>query len=122
MISLGKRLKEARKLKKLTQVDVALKIGSDDTTISKYENDRSEPDKDTLNLLADIYGVSVDYLYGRTNKKEADEPAPKSKLDLAVERIEYDLNISIKDDPMIMEALVNYIQTLGNIKKDNQGK
>lgn len=67
MLSFGDRLKRARKEKKLTQEEVAKRLGIDDTTISKYENDKSEPDNKTLNDLAGLYEVSVDYLLGRTD-------------------------------------------------------
>lgn len=43
---------------------MADKLGIDDTTISKYENDKSEPDNETLQRLSDLYGVSISYLYG----------------------------------------------------------
>lgn len=65
-MSFGSRLKEARKSKKLTQIEVASTLGIDDTTISKYENDKSEPDNETLKKLSALYDVSIDYLVGRT--------------------------------------------------------
>ncbi len=64
-MTFGTRLKEARKRSGLTQQDVASKIGIDFTTVSKYENDRSEPDNDTLIKMADLYGVEIDALLGR---------------------------------------------------------
>ena len=64
-VTFGTRLKEARKRSGLTQQDVASKIGIDFTTVSKYENDRSEPDNDTLIKMADLYGVEIDALLGR---------------------------------------------------------
>lgn len=64
MLSFGTRLKEARLAKKMRQTEVADKLGIDDTTISKYENDKSEPDNETLQRLSDLYGVSISYLYG----------------------------------------------------------
>jgi transcriptional regulator with XRE-family HTH domain len=67
-LSFGKRLKEARTAKKLTQVEVADKLGIDDTTISKYENDKSEPDNETLTKLLDLYEVNFDYIHGRELK------------------------------------------------------
>lgn len=66
-MSLGERLKQLRKKKKLIQKDIAEMLGIDNTTVSKWESDTYEPDIDNLNKLAEIYGVSVDYLIG--NKK-----------------------------------------------------
>jgi len=74
----GSRLREARKNKKLTQEDVSRDVDVDFTTISKYENNRSEPDNATLLKMADLYGVSIDYLMGRDVKDE-DEATPDAE-------------------------------------------
>lgn len=62
MSTFGTRLKQARTRKKLTQNDVADKLGIDYTTISKYENNKSQPDNEILRELADMYEVSLDWL------------------------------------------------------------
>lgn len=64
----GSRLKTARKNKKLLQAEAAERVGIDDTTLSKYENNHSEPDNDTLRKLADLYEVSFDWLLGDKSK------------------------------------------------------
>lgn len=61
-MSFGKRLKLARSNKKLRQSDVSEKLGIDFTTISKYENNKSEPDNETLLKLAKLYDVSPNWL------------------------------------------------------------
>lgn len=66
----GGRLKKARNARGLTQVEAAEKVGIDDTTISKYENNKSEPDNETLNKLSTLYNCSIDYLMGRTDKPD----------------------------------------------------
>jgi transcriptional regulator with XRE-family HTH domain len=58
----GKRLKEARTHRQLTQNEVAGKLGIDFTTISKYENNKSQPDNEILRELASMYEVSLDWL------------------------------------------------------------
>jgi len=62
MTTFGIRLKQARKNKRLTQNEVADQLGIDFTTVSKYENDKSQPDNDTLRELAGLYEVSLDWL------------------------------------------------------------
>lgn len=62
MTTFGVRLKQARKNKRLTQNEVADQLGIDFTTVSKYENDKSQPDNDTLRELAGLYEVSLDWL------------------------------------------------------------
>jgi transcriptional regulator with XRE-family HTH domain len=63
-ITLGGRLKECRKKMKMTQLDIANKLGINHTTISKWESDTYEPDADSLGKLAELYGVTVDFLLG----------------------------------------------------------
>ncbi|WP_409177456.1 helix-turn-helix domain-containing protein [Brevibacillus fortis] len=61
-MSFGQRLKQARKNAKKTQKQVATRLGVDISTISKYENNHSEPDNDTLLQLAEEYNVSLNWL------------------------------------------------------------
>ena len=61
------RLKEARINKGLTQLQVMKLTNVNHKTLSGYENGVSEPDLETLKILAILYNVSTDYLLGRTN-------------------------------------------------------
>ena len=116
-----KRLLELRNSKGFSQKELSKRLGIARTTYAGYENGSREPDFEMMRKISDYYNIEISSLIGES-KKETAVALPKSKLDLAVERIETDLNITITDDPMIMEALENYIQTLGNIKKKNQGE
>lgn len=60
----GKRLKEARKSKNLTCVNVGIKLNTTHATISRYENEKLEPSIDTLRELCKLYGISADYIIG----------------------------------------------------------
>lgn len=66
-------LKTVRKSdpRKLTQKDVADFLGADRSTYAKYETGDSEPNFDTLSRLSDFFGVSIEYLMGRSNTKKA---------------------------------------------------
>jgi transcriptional regulator with XRE-family HTH domain len=68
---LGQRLSHLRKKAKMRQVDIANNIGIARTTYAMYEQDKREPDFETLQKIADIFEVSIDYLLGRT-----DAPTP----------------------------------------------
>jgi transcriptional regulator with XRE-family HTH domain len=65
------RLVEWRKKKKLTQEQLALRVKTTKGTISNYENGHSTPPHETLVAIADVLGISTDYLLGRT-----DDPTP----------------------------------------------
>ena len=58
-------LRKLRKEKGLSQIAVQMQTG-----ISKYENGERVPPTETLMQLADFYGVSMDYIMGRTDRKE----------------------------------------------------
>jgi HTH-type transcriptional regulator, competence development regulator len=64
---LSDRLKIARKMKKLTQEELAEKVKATKGTISNYENEHSSPSPEMLNDLADALAVSADFLLGRTD-------------------------------------------------------
>ena len=64
-----KNLKNIREEKGLSQLQLALKLGLNQNTISRYENGQREADYQTLILFADFFDVSIDYLIGRTNTK-----------------------------------------------------
>ncbi|MED1915803.1 helix-turn-helix domain-containing protein [Bacillus thuringiensis] len=66
-MNLGQRLKACRKAKKLTQHELSETLGFNRSTYAKYETGDNEPDNQTLQKLADFFGVSVDYLLGRTD-------------------------------------------------------
>lgn len=63
-------LRELRKEKGLSQIAVQMQTGIEQALISKYENGERVPPTETLMQLADFYGVSMDYIMGRTDRKE----------------------------------------------------
>lgn len=60
------RLKELRNKRHISQVKLAMDLNMNQNCISRYENGEREADYDTLIAFADYFGVSVDYLLGRT--------------------------------------------------------
>lgn len=70
---MNSRLREARKQSKYTLKELGKMIGVSEATMSNYETGRREPDSNTLCKLAEILGVSTDYLLGVTP-----DPAPRT--------------------------------------------
>jgi len=64
------RLKEMRKHVKITQKELAHTIGIDPSSIGNYEAGHRKPDYETLTKIADYFGVSIDWLLGRTNNPQ----------------------------------------------------
>lgn len=69
---MGEKLKSLRIEKKLTQKQVADRIGLAISAVSSYESGNRYPSYDVLIKLAYIFHVSTDYLLGITDKRNID--------------------------------------------------
>ena len=69
---MGEKLKSLRIEKKLTQKQVADRIGLAISAVSSYESGTRYPSYDVLVKLARIFHVSTDYLLGMTDKRNID--------------------------------------------------
>lgn len=65
-------LKALRNAKKKTQLQVQMDTGIEQALLSKYENGIRVPPTETLLILAEYYGVSIDYILKRTDKPNID--------------------------------------------------
>lgn len=63
------RLRRLRERKGLTQKEIATHFQLAESTVSMYEQGKREPDFDLLERLADFFEVTVDYLIGRSDKR-----------------------------------------------------
>jgi len=79
-MNFAKRLATLRKEAGLTQKELADKLGVSRGTIGMYEIGQRDPDTETLQKLSDIFGVSVDYLLGKTDIRN-----PSDEITEAVE-------------------------------------
>jgi transcriptional regulator with XRE-family HTH domain len=70
-MNFSERLKELREKKGLSQEALADKLNIPRSSVTNYENDdKRMPRQQRLNEIADFFGVSVDYLIGRSNTAE----------------------------------------------------
>ena len=67
MVKMPIRLKELRKLRKMTQQRLAIELNMNQNTISRCESGEREADYQTLIRFADFFNVSIDYLLERTD-------------------------------------------------------
>ena len=67
------RLKELRKKRGLSQQRLAMELNVNQNTISRYETGEREADYKSLIMLADYFGVSIDYLLERTDVNSWEE-------------------------------------------------
>lgn len=102
------RLKELRTSKKLTQTALSVKVGCSQNTISRIELERTNPDVEVLQGLANCFDVSIDYLLFRTDQKQ---PAPNLSTSPAKQRVtEYcrKLNLLSVHDREAVYALIEH--------------
>ncbi len=74
---IAKNLAELRKKAGLTQSELAKQLNYSDKAVSKWERGESIPDINILKALADIYGVSVDYLLTEEHIESKTEDATR---------------------------------------------
>ena len=74
------RFREARLQAGLTTVQLAQKMGLTQAAISQWESGKKVPGIETVSRLADLYGVTVDYLLGR-DSGSGNVVLPTEKLD-----------------------------------------
>ena len=72
VVGIGQKMKELRIGNGLQQDQVACLVGVERSTVSLWENDLRQPSFALLVRLADLYGVTTDYLLGRTNSRMLD--------------------------------------------------
>ena len=65
------RLRELRMEKGLLQSDIAKIIKKTDRAVGQYEREERDPSSETWIKLANFFDVSLDYLLGKTDKKDS---------------------------------------------------
>ena len=70
---LGKRIKELRLEKGITQSELSSYLGLTPKMVSFYELQQRFPPQDIIIKLADYFNVSTDYLLGRSEIRNSDE-------------------------------------------------
>ncbi len=68
--TVAKNITELRLLNNMTQAELGEKLNYSDKTVSKWERAESTPDISVLCEIADLFGVTVDYLVSAENVDE----------------------------------------------------
>lgn len=61
----ARNLRQLREAAKMTQADMAARLGITPASAGFYETGRREPNLEMEEKIADLFGVSLDYLHGR---------------------------------------------------------
>jgi len=77
-LTIGGKIKNLRKSRKMTQEDFAEKIGISRSTLSCYETEQRTPNLKTLQQVSEAFGVGLDY-FGINAKDEAFDLLARAK-------------------------------------------
>jgi len=73
---MSRRFREARKKNKIKLTVAAQMLGVSQPTLSSWEAGRKSPALDNLEKMADLYGVTTDYLLGRGGDQNTENTLP----------------------------------------------
>ncbi len=110
------RLRALRKGCGMTQEDIAAALNMHRTTYTKYETDKANPDRACLACLAELFGVSVDFLIG--NDAFATQDMKDALHEVALNRQERRMLSAFRDltDEQRRAILQSVEQAAGNNK------
>lgn len=115
----GTRLTALRKEKKLLQADLANKIGIARATYGAYEQGTRQPDFETLEKIADFFGVSTDYLLGRTDSPTL-TPHEQDELEFQAFANDPELGVWYKELPKSSEEELRKLRTIWEMIKSDK--
>lgn len=91
----GRLIAETRKERGMTQLELAEKMGVTDKAVSKWERDLSCPDVNTLPLLADVLGLSVEELLQGKAKNQRTEPKFAALIDTILKAVALAMGVAV---------------------------
>lgn len=87
MSDIAKNIKSFRKKNKISQEELAGKLYVTRQTISNYENGKSNPDIETLQQLAEVFGTDLDSMIYGERKRVSNKNVIQTSVLLAISLI-----------------------------------
>ena len=109
------RIKELRKSFNLSQEKLAEEFEVERATISRWENDKTDPSNEDLLKLAQYFKVSVDYLLGRTTNPTAPDQESQNS-----EAQEFLHRLKSSSENNILSMFHETISTYGKLSKEEK--
>src|SRR5690606_30248978 len=110
----GDRLKKLRESKKISQQQLAEKLNINRSTYARYELNQTQTDYETLQKIANFYGVSTDYILTGINTKftEKDERDIAKRMEQLKNVLVSDGGLSFYGEPLSEEAKESLIEAM----------
>lgn len=128
MLTFGERLRMARERKGMSQLDVYRAIKLSNKSLSRYENNATTPDPETVKSLIQLYDVSADFIMGLSDEMGHTSPpscTSKSKPRIADVLSSKDTQLLEKLDslsPEAKEKATEYIEMLKTLQEVKENK
>lgn len=116
MANLGEKIKMARKSQRMTQAELADRLGVHRSTVANYELFRRKPSVTEVRQIAKILHVDVNYLL------EGSEVDTQDDLLTRANNVFSDLNISNEDKDAIFRDLMEIYMKGKKASESNQRK
>ncbi|MFJ5771437.1 helix-turn-helix domain-containing protein [Psychrobacillus sp. NPDC093180] len=123
MPTVPQRLRELRKEFKFTQAHVAKTLNISESAYGYYEQGRNEISISSVQVLAELYDVSVAYILGESNTRNAfskDEKDIAKRLEAFREEIENSDGLAFDGEPMSEEAKESLTEAMEHIFRQTQ--
>ena len=124
MLTFGERLRMARERAGLSQMDVYKAINLSNKSLSRYENNATTPDPETIKALIELYDVSADFIMGlsdemgRARSSKCGTSKSKPKMAEAVASGDKELIKKIESlSPEAKEKAAEYIDMLKTLEE-----
>ncbi len=83
------RLRELRLEKGLLQSDIAKIINRGERTVGFYETGDRDMGTETLSILSDFFGVTIDYLLGKSDERNSKQTDPLGLVEIGFNMKDY---------------------------------
>lgn len=107
---IGDTLRFLREKTNKTQEETAKALGIKRSTYSHFENNRNNPDNETLVKMANYFNVSTDYLLGRDPKEDDEKPLTRNQKLIA-----YSIDPDISDEER--QAIIEMVQAAKKFRR-----
>lgn len=118
MSILSERLKALRNEAGKTQEEMSKLIGISRSTYAEYERGKNKPPIQKLQIIADYFGVTVDYLMGNSSSKPVKNIVDvSSTIEKIINHLENDTTLTFDGKDITKESKEMLIDSLKNTLK-----
>ena len=117
MNTIGVRLRELRQSAKLSQAKIAAIVGSRQSAVARFESGEAHVPADVMVRYADYFDVSLDYIFGRTDKPQGKLYEGKMKIEKVYPEMDKFIEMCFDPGSPINERLK---ETLREMLKEGQ--